>query len=67
MIDRARIEIRNGAIRPEEVSLIYLEPRGRDVRVHNISFDQTGDMVSMPNSYREFFMNEVTRLMGFED
>ena len=67
MIDRARIEIRKGTISPEEVSLIYLEPRGRDVRVHNISFDQTGDMVSMPNSYREFFMKEVTRLMGFED
>ena len=67
MIDRARIEIRRGTISPEEVSLIYLEPKGRVVKAHNISFDQTGDMVSVPNSYREFFMNEVTRLMGFED
>ena len=42
MIDRARIEIRKGTIRPEEVSLIYLEPKGQTVKVHNISFDKTG-------------------------
>ena len=67
MIDRARIEIRKGTIRPENVSLIYLEPKGRTVKVHNISFDKTGDMVSIPNSYREFFMKETVQLMGFED
>ena len=66
MIDRARIEIRKGTIRPEEVSLIYLEPKGQTVKVHNISFDKTGDMISIPNSYRKFFMKEVTHLMGFE-
>ena len=67
MIDRARIEIRKGTIRPEDVSLIYLEPKGQTVKVHNISFDKTGDMISIPNSYRKFFMKEVTQLMGFED
>ena len=67
MIDRARVEIRKGTIRPENVSLIYLEPKGRTVKVHNISFDKTGDMVSIPNSYREFFMKETVQLMGFED
>ena len=66
MIDRARIEIRKGTIRPEDVSLIYLEPKGQTVKVHNISFDKTGDMISIPNSYRKFFMKEVTHLMGFE-
>ena len=67
MIDRARIEIKKGSISPEDVSLIYLEPKGRVVKVHNISFDKMGDMVSIPKAYREFFMKEVTRLMGFED
>ena len=32
MIDRARIEIRRGNIRPEDVSLIYFEPKGNIVR-----------------------------------
>ena len=67
MIDRARIEIRKGNIRPEDVSLIYLEPKGRVVKVHNISFDKMANMEGVPPHYREFFMTEYRRLMGFED
>ena len=67
MIDRARIEIRKGTIQPEDVSLIYLEPQGRTVKVHNISFDRMGEMVTIPKAYRDFFMKETVRLMGFED
>lgn len=67
MIDRARIEIRKGTISPEEVSLIYLEQKGRNVKVHNICFDKRGDMVNIPTAYRDFFMKETVRLMGFED
>ena len=67
MIDRARIEIRKGNIRPEDVSLIYFEPKGNVVKVHNISFDKMGNMEGVPPHYREFFMTEYRRLMGFED
>ena len=67
MIDRARIEIRKGNIRPEDVSLIYLEPKGNVVKVHNISFDDMGNMINVPNHYREFFLTETKRLIGFED
>ena len=67
MIDRARVEIRKGNIRPEDVSLIYLEPKGRVVKVHNISFDKIGNMEGVPPHYREFFLKETDQLMGFED
>ena len=67
MIDRARIEIKKGNIRPEDVSLIYLEPKGRVVKVHNISFDKMANMEGVPPHYGEFFMKETKRLMGFED
>ena len=67
MIDRARIEIRKGTINPEDVSLIYLEPKGRVVKVHNISFDKMGNMTGVPTHYRKFFMKEYRQLMGFED
>ena len=67
MIDRARIEIRRGTIRPEDVSLIYLEPKRRIVRVHNISFDEMANMIGVPSHYGEFFLKETDRLMGFED
>ena len=67
MIDRARIEIRKGTISPEDVSLIYLEPKGRVVNVHNIGFDKMGNMVGAPTGYREFFSKETDRLLGFEN
>lgn len=67
MIDRARIEIRKGNIHPEDVSLIYFEPKGNIVNVHNISFDKMGNMEGVPPHYRKFFLKESKRLMGFED
>lgn len=67
MIDRARIDIRKGHIQPEDVSLIYFEPKGNIVKVHNISFDEMGNLVGVPPHYRDFFLKESDRLMGFED
>ena len=67
MIDRARIEIIRGNIRPEDVSLIYFEPTGRVVKVYNISFDKMANLIGAPTDYREFFLKESKRLMGFKD
>lgn len=67
MVDRARIEIRRGNIKAEDVSLIYLEPKKNVVKVHNISFDKMGNMIGVPPHFREFFLLESDRLMGFED
>jgi predicted ATPase len=67
ILDRARIEIRDGNIRPEDVSLIYLEPKGRTVQVHNIGFDKMANLIGVPTHYRDFFLKESKRLMGFKD
>lgn len=67
MIDRARIEIRRGNIKSEDLSLIYLEPKRNVVNVHNIVFDDMGNMVGVPPHFRDFFLLESDRLMGFED
>ena len=67
MIDRARIEIRKGNIRPEDVSLIYFEPKGNIVKVHNITFDKMANMAGVPSHYEKFFLKETNRLMGFEN
>ena len=67
MIDRARIEIRKGNICPEDVSLIYFEPKGNIVKVHNITFDKMANMVGVPSHYGKFFLKETNRLMGFSD
>ena len=67
MISRARIEIIRGNIRPEDVSLIYFEPKGNVVKVHNIGFDKMGDLIGAPTNYRDFFFKESKQLLGFGD
>ena len=68
MIDRMRIEIMNGNFNPEDVSLVYLEPKGSSsqVQVHNIAFDDQANMIGVPPGYRNFFMAETHRLLGME-
>ena len=66
MIDRARIEIMNGRIAPEDVSLIYLETVGNSVKVHNIEFDEQANLLGTPGSYRDFFLKESDKLLGFD-
>ena len=67
MIDRASIEIRKQNISPHDVSLIYLEPTKKGVKAHNISFDKEGNLVGVPKGYRDFFIKESNRVLGFED
>ena len=67
MIDRARIEIMQGNINKDDVSLIYFEPKKNVVNVHNISFDEKGNMIGVPPHFRTFFLLESDRLMGFAD
>ncbi len=67
MLDRAVIEIRRGRIAPEDVSLIYLEPKGNMVKAHNITFDNLGNMQGVPKGYRDFFLKEADAFLGFGD
>ncbi len=67
MISRARIEIIRGNIRPEDVSLIYFEPKRNVVKVHNIGFDKDANLLGAPTNYRDFFLKESKQLLGFGD
>ena len=67
LIDRARIDIMKGNISKDDVSLIYFEPKKNVVNVHNISFDEMGNMIGVPPHFRAFFLLESDRLMGFAD
>lgn len=66
MVDRARIEIMKKRIVPEDVSLIYLEPAGNHVTVHNITFDEQANLIDAPASYRDFFLKESDKLLGLD-
>ncbi len=63
MVDRVRIEIKRKNISPEDVSLIYLEPKGSHVKVHNIEFDEESNLIGAPGSYGDFLLEETDRLL----
>lgn len=65
MIDRMRIEIMKGNVKPDDVSLIYLEAGKNGVtQTHNITFDEQGNMDGVPDGYRKFFLHETNELLG---
>ena len=68
MVDRARIDIQQGRIAPDDVSLIYLDPPKRtgSVAVHNIRFDEMGNVEHVPDTFRRWSVGESFALMGMD-
>lgn len=66
LIDRVRMETRdrNAGLNPEDVSLLYFERKGLDVRIHSLEYDENGNIINAPAGYRQFFMEEVNRSLG---
>lgn len=64
-IDRIRMDIRDGkGIRADQVLLLYVARNGRESVVYPIEIDELGNLISVPDSYREFFRREEMRLLG---
>ena len=66
LIDRVRMDIRDKttSLTHEDVSILYFEPGDLDVNIHSIRFDEYGNVMDAPDSYRRFFMEEVRRSIG---
>ncbi len=66
LINRVRMDVRDRVcgLKPEDVSILYFERSANDVQIHNIRIDDDGNIVDQPPSYREFFRDEVNRLLG---
>ena len=67
IVDRVRISVRQGELKPDDVSILYFEPTGNAVKVHNIGLDKDGNLEDVPEGYREFFLREENRLLGFAE
>ena len=63
LLDRVRMDIRDGAgaLNPEDVSILFFERKNLDVRIHSLRLDEEGNILHAPESYRRFFMEEVSR------
>ena len=67
IIDRVRMDVRDDTtgLKPEDVSILYFEPGDLEVKIHNIRLDEMGNILDAPPGYRQFFMAELQRSMGF--
>ena len=67
IVDRVRMSVRDKIIKPEDVSILYFEPKskGGAVVIHNIKVDEQGNLENAPQGYRDFFLKETDKLLGF--
>lgn len=63
LLDRVRMDVRdrNTKLKPEDVSILFFERKDMDVRIHSLEFDEEGNVLGAPDSYRKFFMEETRR------
>ena len=55
------------AIKADDVSILYFEPKGNAVKIHSMTLDEAGNLRGAPPGYRKFFIKETDRLLGFTD
>ena len=67
VIDRVRISVRKGILKPDDVSILYFEPAGAAVTIRALTLDADGNLRNAPAGYRDFFVKETDRLLGFAD
>jgi predicted ATPase len=67
LIDRVRLCVQNGKIRPNDVSILYFESIGTGALVHQMSIDVEGNIQNVPSGYRNFFVKEQMKLLGLPE
>jgi hypothetical protein len=63
LIDRVRMEVRRGTLKPDQVSLLYFERQKQGATIHNIDIGPDGAIIDPPPGYRRFFFDEENRLL----
>ena len=67
VVDRVRISVRKGLLKPDDVSILYFEPGDAAVAIRNLTLDEHGNLLDAPPGYRGFFEREADELLGFAD
>lgn len=67
LIDRIRMDVKDKkyGLSPGDVALLYFERSRGDVKIHNLELDSQGNITNSPPTYRQFFLDEERRMMGF--
>ena len=66
IIDRVRMDVRDKKtnLKPKDVSILFFERTGADVKIHSLRIDEQGNVLGAPPSYRRFFIEELDKSIG---
>ncbi|MDE0268678.1 MAG: AAA family ATPase [Acidimicrobiaceae bacterium] len=67
IIDRVRMAVADPGQRigPDDVSIVYFERGDAEVFLHSLTIDELGNVLDAPPGYRNFFLDELQRSVGF--
>jgi hypothetical protein len=68
LIDRVRWEVRErkNGLSHQDCGILYFERGGHEVQVHPIGLDDEGNLLNVPQGYRDFFLEETNRILGID-
>ena len=66
LLDRVRMDVRDGktSLGPGDISILFFERDGLEVRIHSLQLDENGNVLGAPDTYRRFFLEETRRSVG---
>jgi hypothetical protein len=64
IIDRLRILIMTQVIDPKDVIIVFFERHEHDCTTTNLSLDKNGEIMGVPEHFRDFSIQEHSRLLG---
>lgn len=66
LVDRVRMDVRDQkhGLKPEDISILYLEREGGEVQIHRLELDDLGNIVNAPPGYRRFILEEERKFLG---
>lgn len=67
IIQRARIEIKEKNLNPEDFLILYFELKNGEAKIYPVTIDSNGNIENQPDSYKEFFLSEDYKLLGLKD
>lgn len=67
LIDRVLLDIRDKRtdLKPDDVSILYFERADHEVTIHSIRIDAEGNVLDAPEGYRQFFKDELQRVIDY--
>lgn len=66
LVDRIRMDVRDHKfLKPEDVAILYFERNNGEVNIKALEIDDHGNLVNVPAGYRQFFLEEEKRFIGY--